>query len=162
MSIYIAYVYKDPDSSFGVSFPDVPGCYGAGESYEEAIENAKISLSEYAEAIKEDGGDMPKPRDHDELSADAVEAIEMKSAAFTIAVPLIVKGSKKRVNLSIDAALLAAIDSVCHTYKTNRSTFLADLAQEWLENKLEAVTVAPKKKAKKRKKKPVITEAAVA
>ncbi len=30
---YIALVHKDKDTSYGVSFPDVPGCISAGETF---------------------------------------------------------------------------------------------------------------------------------
>jgi predicted RNase H-like HicB family nuclease len=142
MKTYIAYVYKDTDSSFGVSFPDLPGCYGAGESYDEAIENAKISLREYALAVDEDGGEMPEPRTHGALAADAAEAIEMKKAAFVIAVPLITAGAKRRVNISLDGAVLAAIDRGCELAGINRSAMLAEAAREWLEDRMGAVFAA--------------------
>ena len=34
---YIALVHKDKDTSYGVSFPDVPGCISAGDTFEEAM-----------------------------------------------------------------------------------------------------------------------------
>ena len=33
---YVAYLHKDRDSDFGVSFPDFPGCVTAGRTLEEA------------------------------------------------------------------------------------------------------------------------------
>ena len=33
---YIAYMHKDPQSDFGVSFPNFPGCITTGETVEEA------------------------------------------------------------------------------------------------------------------------------
>ena len=33
---YIAYLHKDRDSDFGVSFPDFPGCVTAGKTLDEA------------------------------------------------------------------------------------------------------------------------------
>jgi predicted RNase H-like HicB family nuclease len=30
--IFIAVVHKDPDSAFGISFPDLPGCFSSAES----------------------------------------------------------------------------------------------------------------------------------
>ncbi|CFX06829.1 conserved protein of unknown function [Candidatus Filomicrobium marinum] len=148
MKTYIAYVYKDPSSSFGVSFPDLPGCYGAGESYDEAIENAKVSLREYAKALDEDGDEMPTPRSHSALESDASEAIEMDKAAFVIEVPLIVVSSKRRVNVSMDDGLIAALDRACQLAGVNRSALLSQLAGKWLEETLGAVTVKrPKKKA---------------
>ena len=31
---YIALVHKDTDTSYGVSFPDLPGCISAGDTFE--------------------------------------------------------------------------------------------------------------------------------
>jgi predicted RNase H-like HicB family nuclease len=148
MKTYIAYVYKDPNSSFGVSFPDLPGCYGAGESYDEALENAKISLREYARALSDDGEDMPQPRTHSQLAADATEAIELDKAAFVAEVPLIVVGARRRVNLSIDERMLAAIDRACELAGLNRSAFLSEIASGWMKDNLGAVVVGKKKKAR--------------
>jgi predicted RNase H-like HicB family nuclease len=36
MVSYIGYVRKDPDSDYGVEFPDVPGCITAGRTLDEA------------------------------------------------------------------------------------------------------------------------------
>lgn len=149
MKTYIAYVYKDPHSSFGVSFPDLPGCYGAGESYDEALENAKISLREYAIAMADDGDEMPKPRTHSSLAGDASEAIEMGRAAFVAEVPLITVGSRRRVNVSLDDKILAAIDRACEIAGVNRSVFLADVAKEWIQDRMGAVIATPKKKARR-------------
>jgi predicted RNase H-like HicB family nuclease len=151
MNTYIAYVYKDPHSSFGVSFPDLPGCYGAGESYDEAIENAKVSLREYALALADDGDEMPKPRTHSALAADTAEAIEMKAAAFVIEVPLLTAGTKKRVNLSLDDRVLEAIDRACTlTGAKNRSAFLATIAMNWMQETMGAVVAVPEKKRRRK------------
>ena len=136
---YLAYVYKDPASSFGVSFPDLPGCYGAGESYDEAIENAKVSLREYAQAMADDGMDMPKPRTHGDLAANATEKIEMSKAAFVIEVPLIVSGQRQRVNVSIDAGILSAIDAYVSAAGTTRSAFLTEVAFAKIQESMRIV-----------------------
>jgi len=150
MNTYIAYVYKDPHSSFGVSFPDLPGCYGAGESYDEAIKNAKISLREYALALSDDGEAMPKPRTHSQLAGDTTEEIEMDKAAFIIEVPLLTVGvAKRRVNVSMDDRVLAAIDNACELTGLNRSAFLADIAVKWLQESMGAVNATPEKKRRR-------------
>ncbi len=43
MASYIAAVHKDPDSVFGVSFPDFPGCITAGDTIDEA-KNLEFSV----------------------------------------------------------------------------------------------------------------------
>jgi predicted RNase H-like HicB family nuclease len=149
MKTYIAYVYKDPNSSFGVSFPDLPGCYGAGETYEDALENAKISLREYALALADDGDEMPKPRTHSDLKGDATEEIEFNKAAFIAEVPLITVGSRKRVNVSLDDRMLAAIDRAAHLAGVNRSVLLAEAMKDWLKEHMGAVVAVAKKKSRK-------------
>lgn len=150
MKTYIAYVYKDIESSFGVSFPDLPGCYGAGETYDEALENAKISLREYAAALAEDGDDMPKPRTHTELCADTTAAVELDKAAFVAEVPLVTVGARRRVNVSLDDKILAAIDRACELAGVNRSVFIAEAARDWMRKNLGAVTLDDKKSKRPR------------
>ncbi len=64
---YTAIIHKDPDSDFGVSFPDFPGCITAGRTLEEAKELAWEALRGHV-AVMRDGGD-PIP---DPSSLDAV------------------------------------------------------------------------------------------
>jgi predicted RNase H-like HicB family nuclease len=152
MKTYIAYGYKDPHSSFGVSFPDLPGCYGAGETYDEAIAKAKISLREYALAVADAGDDMPKPRTHGVLAGDTAEAIEMRNAAFIIEVPLVITvGQKRRVNLSLDDRVLEAIDKACASVGMNRSAFLTNIASNWLQETIGAVVASSKKRPRRQK-----------
>jgi len=150
MKTYLAYVYKDPYSAFGVSFPDLPGCYGAGDSYDEAIANAKISLREYAEAMSEDGTDMPAPRTHGDLAANATEKIEMAKAAFIIEVPLVFGGASKRVNISLDTGILEAIDAYAKAAGVTRSAFLAEVAFAKVKESMRIVRAAAKPKRKRR------------
>lgn len=151
MKTYLAYVYKDPYSAFGVSFPDLPGCYGAGDSYDEAIANAKISLREYAEAVGEDGGEMPKPRTHSDLAADTTEKIEMGKAAFVIEVPLVFGGSSRRINVSLDAGILDAIDAFAKAAGTTRSAFLAEVAFARIQESMRVVKAVVKPARRRRK-----------
>jgi predicted RNase H-like HicB family nuclease len=75
---YIALIHKDPDSSYGVSFPDVPGVITAGDTLEEALIQAS-SVLEFA--FEDWAGPLPVPRTIDELRqdpeflADSVDAV---------------------------------------------------------------------------------------
>jgi antitoxin HicB len=80
----LAVIHKDADSSYGVSFPDVPGVITAGDTLDEAIAQAAEVLAFAAEDWKELTGDpFPSPRTLDQLrnnaafrsdSADAIVA----------------------------------------------------------------------------------------
>ncbi len=55
MSNYIVAVQKDPNSDFGVSFPDFPGCITAGSTIDEAkdmAQNAIMSIQEWVDSVK--------------------------------------------------------------------------------------------------------------
>ena len=58
---YIAIIHKEPDSDFGVSFPDFPGCVSAGETLEEAVLGAQEALSGHVALMIADGDELPKP-----------------------------------------------------------------------------------------------------
>ena len=71
MPHYIALIHKDPDSCYGVSFPDVPGGFTAGDTLDEAIAQAAEVLSFAAEDWEElTGSPFPSPRTLDELRHD--------------------------------------------------------------------------------------------
>lgn len=69
MPHYIALIHKDPDSDYGVSFPDFPGCVTAGRSLEEARTLAEKALSFHARGMAEDGEPLPAPSTLNTISA---------------------------------------------------------------------------------------------
>lgn len=74
MSHYIAIIEDaGPDTAVGVWFPDLPGCFSAGETIDDALKNAPEALRLYAEAA----GTFPKPRSLSQLKADAGIASEI-------------------------------------------------------------------------------------
>jgi predicted RNase H-like HicB family nuclease len=76
---YIALVHNDPDSAFGIQFPDVPGCFSAADSLDDLIANAIEALSLWAEDEA-----MPKPRSIDRIVADPEIADELVAGAFLV------------------------------------------------------------------------------
>lgn len=83
MPHYIALIHKETDSSYGVSFPDVPGVIAAGETIDEAMRLAAEVLAFAAEDWEGRDGSkqFPPPRTIDELRAnfdfqqDAADAV---------------------------------------------------------------------------------------
>ena len=37
---YAVVIHKDVESTYGVTVPDLPGCFSAGDTLEEAVESA--------------------------------------------------------------------------------------------------------------------------
>lgn len=125
MTHYIAIVHKDADSAFGVSFPDVPGCFSAADEEKDLLSNAMEALELFAE-------DQPMPapspiekiRERNDVREDIMEG------AYLLAVPFVRNARKStRVNVTLDKGLLAAIDEAAEQRRMTRSGFLAQAAE---------------------------------
>jgi predicted RNase H-like HicB family nuclease len=129
---YTAFIHKDPGSAYGVQFPDVPGCFSAGDTFDEAMTNAAEALAAHIEWLERDGEPVPLPRPPDEVLADPANA-EALDGAFIVSVPLVRDlGSTTRINVSLDLGLLQAIDSEARHRKQTRSAFIASAVKKEL------------------------------
>jgi predicted RNase H-like HicB family nuclease len=70
-----------------VSFPDVPGCISAGDTFEDAIENAAEALAGHLALMRADGDAIPVPRGFEELRRDPSFAEDAADAIVTIVQP---------------------------------------------------------------------------
>jgi predicted RNase H-like HicB family nuclease len=123
MTAYVALLRKQPDSDFGVDFPDFPGCVTAGETLDDARRMAAEALQFHIEGLIEDGETIAAPSRLDEIMANSDHR---DGVAVLIDVSL--KRPAVRVNVSLPPDLLEAIDRV----SDNRSRFLAEAAREKL------------------------------
>ena len=48
-------------TAYGVVVPDLPGCFSAGDTLEEAFDNAREAIDAHCEFLAEDGQDVPLP-----------------------------------------------------------------------------------------------------
>ena len=129
---YIAFVHKDEDSCFGVSFPDFPGCISAGDTLDEAVANAAEALQGHVQMMEADGDEVPAARALETIMRDDDLAAEREGAVI-VALPLVRDlGSTTRVNVSLDLGLLKAIDEEATARKQTRSAFLASAARREL------------------------------
>ncbi|HEV2613143.1 MAG TPA: type II toxin-antitoxin system HicB family antitoxin [Gammaproteobacteria bacterium] len=125
-STYVALVHKTSKSSstYGVFFPDFPGLVCAGKNVEEALENARVGLFFHMEGLLKAGEVLPKSTKVEEIMKDP----ENKKAMPCLVHIIPPKGELMRVNISINAALLAAVDHTAGRLGKNRSEFLSDAA----------------------------------
>ena len=79
MTHYVAIVEEEEGKAVGVWFPDLPGCFSAGDTLDEAMLNAREALSLYADALRDDGRQMPRARTLTELKADAEAAADIEA-----------------------------------------------------------------------------------
>ncbi len=62
---YAVVIHKDVESVYGVTVPDLPGCFSSGDTFEEAIESAHEAISCHLEGLLMDGEPIP-PRESPE------------------------------------------------------------------------------------------------
>jgi predicted RNase H-like HicB family nuclease len=124
MTAYIALLRKDPNSDYGVDFPDFPGCITAGKTLDEARKLAVEALDFHIEGLAEDRDSIPEPSTldvimHDPENRDAVAFLVEVATRPTKAV---------RINVMLPQDLVDAIDRATK----NRSRFLAEAARSKL------------------------------
>lgn len=122
MRYFIGVVHKDPDSAYGIEFPDAPGCFSAADALDDLPGNASEALALWFEDAP-----MVEPRDLDAVRQDPDVVQAMASGAFLLAVPLIaMTGRTVKANVTLDAGLLKAIDAVAKSRRVTRSALIAD------------------------------------
>lgn len=130
MSTYFAIVHKDPSSAYGVVFPDVPGCFGAGDTYEEAVASAVEALRLHSEGLAAHGGGLPPPRTFEALLADADTIEEAREAAIVPISFSPTESSSVAVSLDLESGLLDAVDIAARKRGITRSALLAEAVRE--------------------------------
>ncbi|HEY7299928.1 MAG TPA: type II toxin-antitoxin system HicB family antitoxin [Xanthobacteraceae bacterium] len=68
-----------PERAIGIWFPDLPGCFSAGDDVDEALRNAEEALALYAEAEAKEGRALPQPRTVSALRNDPSAAAELRA-----------------------------------------------------------------------------------
>ena len=137
MRQYIAIIHKDPDSDFGVSFPDFPGCISAGSTLDEARAMAEEALALHAEGMSEDGDPLPEP-----TSLESVMGDTLNRQGVAILVPLREGGRAVRVNITLPDDVLRDIDAFAERHGFTRSGLLQSAARRLIYRNPDRTTAA--------------------
>jgi len=70
MRQYVATLHRSDDGSWGISFPDFPGCISGADTYEGALRKGAEALTFHVRGMLEDGDPIPEPQDEAALRAD--------------------------------------------------------------------------------------------
>ncbi|MCU4320646.1 type II toxin-antitoxin system HicB family antitoxin [Acinetobacter bereziniae] len=120
----------DANHAYGVTVPDLVGCYSAGDTLEEAMVNVKEAMKGYLEISNEDGEDIPVGSDIDKYIDNPDYAGYIWAMVDIDITPYL--GTAQKVNVTLPNRLLADIDSKVaekgSLFKT-RSALLAEGAK---------------------------------
>lgn len=126
--IYVALVHKAAKrgADYGVIFPDFPGCVFGGKTLTQALENAREGIIFHIEGLLDASELVPEPSSLEEIESNS----EYKQATPALVRVIMPTGHLKRLNISMDAGLIAEIDHAARLVGKNRSEFLADAARQ--------------------------------
>jgi predicted RNase H-like HicB family nuclease len=127
----VAIELGDETHAYGVVVPDLPGCFSAGDTLDEAIAQAKEAIELWMETVIEDGQPIP------EASPIAKHQIDPEFAGWIWALVEMdlskLSGKAKRVNITLPERILASIDQAADRSGDTRSGLLAKAALEYVQ-----------------------------
>jgi len=114
------------DTAFGVVVPDLPGCFSAGDSLDEAIAAAEEAAAAWIDAVLDRGGNIPPPSPLERIASDAVYAGWI-FAVISID-PALLDDSTERVNITLPRRIQRRIDDKARALGETRSGYIARMA----------------------------------
>ena len=82
-----AVVHKDEGSSYGVTIPDLPGCFSGGDTLDEALTNAQEAITGHIETLFMAGELLPKTRPLEEHHLNETTGTLATGASWTSTSP---------------------------------------------------------------------------
>lgn len=121
-------LHTDDGIQYGVTVPDLPGCFSAGNTLDEALEMAREAIDAHVELMIEDGLHLPEPKsiaEHKKAPdlADAIWAFVEVDVDKYLSQPV-------RLNISLPEYLVRSIDVYTKAHHMTRSGFLAKAAEQ--------------------------------
>ena len=129
-------IHKDPGSSYGVTVPDLPGCFSGAETAEDAIDASYEAISGHIECLLMDHLPIPEKAPLEVHLANK----DYANGIWAMVEVDLSKLSIETVNVNIDLPLptLNMIDQLAAKEGESRSGFLALAALRHAERQLDA------------------------
>ena len=112
-------------TAFGVVVPDLPGCFSAGDTLDEALDAAKEAAAAWLDATLDTGDLVPSSSSLDAVrrlpgyEGWTIGVIELDTALFDDAI--------ERVNITLPRRVLRRLDDLAEARHQSRGAFIADL-----------------------------------
>jgi len=130
---YPVVLHKDPESDYGVTVPDLPGCFSAAPTVDEALQQVVEAIECHIEGLLMDGQPIPP--------AQALEAHRSNTdfaggiwAMVSVDITR-VSGKVKRVNITLPERVLKVMDKYAAEHGETRSGLIAEAAIEYITSR---------------------------
>ncbi len=124
----IAIELGNETTAFGVVIPDLPGCFSAGDSLDEALIGAEEAAAAWIDATLDTGGAIPAPsslemlRQNPDFDGWIFGIITLDSAACDDTIV--------RVNITLPRRVLKRLDAMAQAAGESRSGYIAGMTLE--------------------------------
>lgn len=127
---YPIVIHKDPTSDYGVTIPDLPGCFSAGSTIEEAISMAQEAAECHIEGMLIDSEPIPTPsdivahRDQSDFKDGIWALVEVDISKLSL--------KSKRINITMPERLIRTVDQYAKKCGSSRSGLLSQAVTEYM------------------------------
>ncbi len=123
-------IHKDRKSDYGVTVPDLPGCFTAGATLDEAMAMAREAIELHLEGLIDEGQPVPAPttieshRRNPEYSGGTWAVVAVDQSKLRM--------QAKRINITMPERTLDAVDRFARQHGETRSGLLARAAMDYI------------------------------
>ena len=127
---YPIVIHKGKRSDYGVTVPDLPGCFSAGRTLDEAIAMAREAIELHLEGLIEEGMPVPAPRDigvhrdNPEFADGTWAVVSVDRRTLRI--------RAKRINITMPERILDAVDRYARERGETRSGLLVQAVSDYM------------------------------
>ena len=113
------------DTAFGIVIPDLPGCFSAGDTLDEAMAGATEAAAAWVDATLDAGGAIPRASSLDALRADP----DFAGWSFGVITldPALADDVTERVNITLPRRVLKRLDALARAAGESRSAYIAQM-----------------------------------
>ena len=120
-------IHTDDHRHYGVTVPDLPGCFSAGDSIDEALAQAREAIDLHLEGMMEsDDAELPTLQSIDvhqknpEYAGGIWAVVDFDASKY--------EGKAEKINITVPRRVLHRIDSYAASHGETRSGFLTRAA----------------------------------
>jgi len=128
---YFAVFEPNNDGSYGVYFPDLPGCVSYGKTYDEVVKMARDALGLHIYGMEKDKDELPDPSFPNQLNIDKETAAGYIISSVTV-YPDMVKNEIDNRAVKTNLTIPAWLKEIAEENNVNFSQVLQAALKEYL------------------------------
>ena len=124
MMRYLVVLHQDQAGGYGVTVPDLPGCYSAGDTLADALEQVQEAIALHVETLVAHRLPVPAPAGEVDPEGGIVAVVDVDDGLLS--------ERAVRVNITFPSRLLAVMDRHAKRAEGGRSGLLAAAVRAYL------------------------------